>query len=423
MDQSGFDNQHREWVSATEAARILDVKRATLYAYASRGKIRGAPGGRGRERLYLRADLERIRRRAEARSGHTAVAAGALVWGEPVLDSGLTAIREDGPWYRGRGAVALARAGVRFEQVAELLWAGVLPDVPPRWRAGGLGLPRASLSALLGNERGPFSIFSVAVPALGARDPHRFSATEDEERARARALLTRLAALFAFHRGAAGLPEEAARAESVAEKVAFGLGARGGRDAVAALDRVLVVCADHELNASTFAARIAASTGADLYQCVCAALGTAAGPRHGAACDRVEALLREVRRPERAAEVVAARSRRGEEIPGVGHRLYPSGDPRAVPLLEVAREIASHSRSVRTISAVVEALARQGRGAPSVDFGVVAVAEALRLPPGSAAGLFALGRTAGWIAHVLEQRQSRALLRPRARYVGPRPSP
>ncbi len=109
MDPPGFDNPHDGLVDATGAARILGVKVATLYSYASRGRVRAFPSGRHREKRYLRADLERLRHRADARLGHEAVAAGALRWGEPVLSSALTEIRPDGPCYRGHRVVDLAR--------------------------------------------------------------------------------------------------------------------------------------------------------------------------------------------------------------------------------------------------------------------------------------------------------------------------
>jgi citrate synthase len=208
----------------------------------------------------------------------------------------------------------------------------------------------------------------------------------------------------------------AARANSVAESVTVALGAP--ERAVFAVERALVLCADHELNASTFAARVVASTGADLYACVAAALAAMTGPLHGGASDRVEALVDEVAEPKRAYDVVTARTVRGEAIPGFGHRLYPDGDPRVPPLLEAARDVAKKSRSLATVLSIAEAMKRARRELPNVDFGLVALARALGLPKGSAAALFALGRTAGWVAHALEQREAGYLLRPRAEYVG-----
>jgi citrate synthase len=120
--QRGFNNQPGDFLSAREAARFLGVKLATLYAYASRGLVRSTPAGTGGQRRYAAQDLERLKARHDARRGHAPVAAGALRWGEPVLASALTAIREDGPHYRGQSAASLAAGGVRFESVAEDGW-------------------------------------------------------------------------------------------------------------------------------------------------------------------------------------------------------------------------------------------------------------------------------------------------------------
>jgi citrate synthase len=182
---------------------------------------------------------------------------------------------------------------------------------------------------------------------------------------------------------------------------------------------MLVLLADHELNASTFAARVVASTRADVYACVAAALGAMAGPRHGAASDRMEALVAEIGRPEHAAAVANERTRRGEALPGFGHGFYDDGDPRAVPLLEGARALAPKARETRIVCALDEVMRDAGRPRANVDAAAVAVRAALGLPAGTAAGLFALSRTAGWIAHVLEQYEQGSLIRPRARVRAP----
>jgi citrate synthase len=191
--------------------------------------------------------------------------------------------------------------------------------------------------------------------------------------------------------------------------------------AVAPINQALVLCADHELNVSTFTARVTASSGADLYACVSAALAALSGPRHGGACDRIEALMQEVGRPERAATVVRERLRRGESVPGFGHQLYPKGDPRTPPLLEATWAVRPEPPAVRVVRAVLDAMAEAGHPPPAVDFALVALSAALGLPPGGAAAVFAVGRAAGWVAHVLEQREQGHLLRPRARYVEPPP--
>jgi citrate synthase len=419
MDPSGFDNPHEALVDAQEAARILGVKVATLYSYASRRWVRSFPSGRHREKRYLRDDLERLRHRADARLGHEAVAAGALRWGEPVLSSALTEIRPDGPSYRGHSAVELARTA-RFEAVAELLWTGVLPTTPTVWRR-----PRALPAGL---PRGPVDPIDALLSGLSAVRLARQRARARWARAAgprpctvasepgAPELVWTLVGLVAAAGGRR--PADALAGPDVASGVqrALGAQARGAR----LIEATLVACADHELNASSFAARVAASTGADTEACLLAALAAFSGPRHGAESLRVQALVSEAARPERARATLLARVRRGETLAGFGHPLYPSGDPRGALLLSLASQQPRPGRSLGTLEAVVAEATRLGLGEPTVDVGLLAVAHALQLPPWAGQVMFCIGRSAGWIAHVAEQRSSGELLRPRARYVGPR---
>ncbi|MFO0760055.1 MAG: citrate synthase family protein [Byssovorax sp.] len=419
VDQRGFDNQSSTTLSGREAAAFLGVKRETLYAYASRGLLRSEPGGPGRERRYLRDDLLRLKARHDARAGHGPVAASALRWGEPVLSSALTAIDDDGPIYRGYAAASLSRRAA-FEAVAELLWGDELPGGEVRWEAGDLGVSLARLAALVPAGAHPHLVLALAVPALGAADPARAHTAVEVEKRRARSLIMRMAALAGLGReeGRAAVPE-ALRERSVARALLRALGAKASALGEAAVNRALVVSADHELNASTFGVRVAASTGADLYACLSAGIATLSGPLHGGASDQVEALMAEAGRPEEARATVNERARRGEAIPGFGHTLYAEGDPRAAPLIEIARDLGPKRLPLRTLLALVEATRDTGRGEPTIDVGLCAVRAALGLPPGSAGALFAIGRAAGWVAHALEQRAQGFMLRPRARYVGP----
>jgi citrate synthase len=404
-------------VTAREAAAILDVKLPTLYAYVSRGQLVSAPGLRGPSRLYRRDEVERLKARHRARSGHGAVAAGALRFGEPSIESAITDITAVGPRYRGHAAVDLAAAGAGFEAVAELLWRGELPD-RCRWDPAPR-FPVQRLARLVPRGASPVTVLPLVVSALALGDPARFDASLAADIDRARALIRRMAAALALARGPAET-ERALAQNTVAATVAVALGRPATPAVVRAIDQLLVLCADHELNASSFAARVAASTGADLYACVGAALGALSGPRHGGAPDRVEALVAETGDAARAASVVHERARRGDAVPGFGHPLYPDGDPRATWMLAHFRGNAKPgpANPVRTLLAIAQAMQRSRREHPNLDFALAVAALSLGLGPGAAAALFAIGRAAGWIAHVFEQRQAGYLVRPRAKYVG-----
>lgn len=381
-----------ELIDAREACARLGVKAATLYTYVSRGLVRTVETGR-RSRLYVSTDVDRLGARSAARRGHAAVAVGALQFGEAVLDSGITSIRDGRLRYRGRDVVELVQAGTPFEQVAELLWNASAGEWPA--------------ASDLGGEVGPSALFRMlqALPSLALTDPLRLGGTAAVEHARARRLVRSLAA------SAVGGPIGTRR--SIAEGVARRLGRAEGAHLVNA---ALVASADHELNVSTFAARIAASAGADLYACVGAALYTFTGPKHGTSPDRVEALVAACARDGVATEV-RRRISLGEGLPGFGHPLYPRGDPRTPPLLALAQDLGP-PRASTTLLELIDFVGAEVGLLPTIDCGVLAIARALAAPPGTATLFFGLGRTAGWIAHVLEQRQSPALLRPRARYVG-----
>lgn len=390
------------FVSANEAAKLLGVKLTTLYAYASRGLVKSRGPSRTEGHFYDRADLERLLARSRARKGHTAVAASALRWGEPVLDSAITAIDERGPRFRGQLATELVHAGRSFEQVAELLWTGKLPAEAPRFRERVTSTTRAVSGRPLS------TLFAVLAREAGNE---RFEALErSAELERARGILLRLAR----HVG----PVAVRAAPSVAATVVRALGLAPSSEITRAVDTALVLLADHELNVSSFAARVTASAGSGLAASWLAGFSALTGARHGGASGVVEAWVREVGSAARVSRVLARMRARGQAIEGFRHTLYPAGDPRALPLLEMARQIGGKkSPGVRVIDAAIRYFEPRG-GKPNVDVGLAALSAALGAPPGTGTLLFAVGRSAGWVAHILEQREAGYLLRPRARYVG-----
>lgn len=319
-----------------------------------------------------------------------------------------------------------------FEEVCYLLWYGRVPSAQQltelRARFGALRELPDPLRRLIDQmpiQAHPMDILRTSVSALAL-----FELEETKPGVSSIGGAQRLTAVLPsilghFHRRRKGLPPLAARPDlSQAAYLLYALLDREPSELeTRAADVALILHADHELNASTFAARVVASTGADLYACIAGALAALTGPLHGGASDRVEALVDEVGSAARASDVLQARACRGDALPGFGHRLYPAGDPRVPPLLEAARDVGRRARKadrerLATVFAIGEAVERAGRAPPNLDFALVALARALGMRRGAVKALFAVGRLAGWVAHAIEQREAGFLLRPRAEYVG-----
>ncbi len=400
----------RGYRSAREAAGDLGISLPTLYAYVSRGLIRSEGERSSRERRYRAEDIDALKARKQRRDPGK-VAEAALHFGLPVLDSAISLITGDRLYYRGRDVATLAGT-TTLEQIAALLWNGELtaplPDVSvdlPRGRWRHLSALTAALT--------PIDAFQTVLPVAAAHDPTAYDLRPAAVQ-RAGLRILRLLAATAVRR--------AATSGSVARTLQRGWAPRAPA-AGALLETALVLCADHELNPSTFTARCVASARSTPYAVVAGGLATLQGALHGGTCERIEALFDEVGAPARAETVVGARLRRGEMLPGFGHPLYvkPARDPRAVILLERIRETRGATRGAVLARTLVERVRALVDVEPTIDFAVVALRRCLDLPSGAAVAIIAIGRTVGWIAHAIEQYQDERLIRPRARYVGVMP--
>lgn len=389
------------WIEAAEASRLLRVSRTTLYAYVSRGYVRSqATAGASRERLYSRDDIERLRRRTEARRDPDKAAARSLQWGLPVLESSIAFIDGKRLYYRGHDAVTLARSR-SVADVASLVWSGQFEG------ASSLSPPHLDAS-LEPDKTLPFVARAQAVlAAASVRDHAAFDLRADSVAHtgwRILHLLTRTARL------------SKASAATIDHALAHAWGVKTrGLDLIRS---ALILCADHELNVSSFTARCVASAGSHPYAVVIAGLAALEGTRHGGISARVESMLEGCQRAKHPRSAIAARLRRGESMDGFGHPLYRDGDPRASALLDMLHERYPKSRELAFVLEVVDAADALTRERPNVDFALVALARVLRLPSGSPLTLFAIGRTIGWIGHAIEQYATGQLIRPRAKYVG-----
>ncbi|HKR66294.1 MAG TPA: citrate/2-methylcitrate synthase [Thermoanaerobaculia bacterium] len=389
-----------DWIDAPAATRLLGVSRATLYAYVSRGFVRSEPvPGKVRERRYAREDVERLRVRAEERRNPEKAAQHALRWGVPVLESAITLIADGKLYYRGHDVAELAKTR-SLEEVASLVWTGRFDadvfDTPLHVVAG--GGPAADL---------PFiSRAQSILPIVAARDPLAYDLRPRSVAQTGWRIVNLLTSVAA----------ESRELESTVEQTLVRAWAPKSKHAEAVIRAALIVCADHELNVSAFTARCVASASSNPYSVVIAGLSALEGPKHGGGTARIAALLTELRRARDVRRTLADRLRRGETIDGFGHRLYADGDPRATLLLSMLPA----SKELTCLRSVASAAGHALGESPNLDFALVAVERALALPAGAALTLFAIGRTIGWIAHAIEQYETNAIIRPRARYVGPR---
>lgn len=352
-------------------------------------------------------------------------------------------------YYRGYEVGDLAGT-VPFEDVAFLLWRGELPtrrdaaDFRARLYAErGLPAPIAALLRSLPRDCHPLDALRTAVSLAAALDPDARASDADANVRKSLRLLNRVPEIVAaWHRLRTGRQPAAAAGQRSHAAYFLRLleDQEPSPEVVRVLDVILTLHADHEFNASTFAARVAVATLADLHAAVVAAIATLKGPRHGGANEDVLLMLQEIADPTRAEAFVTSRLGRREgrsraeradpkaRVPGFGHRVYRVDDARARVLRGMAKRMAEatgRTRMFAVAEAVYEAMRARTSLPVNVDFFSAVVYDALGVPADLCTSIFATGRIAGWCAHALEQYADNRLIRPRADYTGcaPRPLP
>lgn len=392
-------------LTSTEAAARLGVKVQTLYAYVSRGLIGRETAADGRSSLFDTEEIDEFMN-GRARADEPAP--------QPHIASSITRVDDAGLWVRGRELVSLS--GEAYEDVVDILWesgSGEVWDVPQALLDGVADLQSEMPAAAQGLDR-----LRATVAFASASDPMRHDLSARSVRSAGRQLLTLM--VDGLRDAKSGSPQ----GELLADRLWVALADRSGppiqRDA---LNAAMVLLIDHGLAASNFAARVAGSVRADPYSAVCAGLGVVGGALHGAASSGVHEMLESAAGSRGAAHAVGAARRRLGVLPGFGHKVYETRDPRCEELMIWISRAWHDDPRLRVVSEVHDVIRSRTDAVPNIDLALGALTFLANMPPSAGEVIFAVSRTAGWIAHAAEEYAEEAhRFRVRARYVGPEPS-
>lgn len=398
-------------LTTKETAELLGVKPETVYAYVSRGLLSSRRESGGRTSTFEAGEVEAL-----ARRNRREAAGSPGTGGELSVRTRITLIEQDRYYYRGVDAVELAGRH-SYEEVAEWLWTGrPAPGATFTAPEATVELARRAVEALSGHASAVDRL-RVAAIAAAAEDPLRFDLSEEAVLHTARTLIPTLVA---------ALPPVGYDHEDdgpLAHRLWARLTGRPADEAsLRVLDTALSLLADHDLAASTLAVRVAASARAHAYAAVSAGLGVLEGPLHGAAGGLAHRMLLDVLDQGTAVPVIAEELRAGRRVPGLGHRLYTGEDPRARVLFELLERIPRAESPLLAARDIVATTARHTPLHANVDLALAVFTVSCGMPATAAETIFAVARTAGWIAHALEEYGERPLrMRPSGHYVGPRP--
>lgn len=381
------------WLTAAEAAARLGVKRETLYAYVSRGTLHRTVDIDGRTSLFDPAEIDALKLGRSDRSE------GEL---RAVIATAITLVDDDALLLRGRPLVELATE-LGFPALADLLWQA--PADEP-WPAFDPTLA-TRLEGIVGLRQ--------LVAAASAADPLRDDRSARSVRAAGRRIIVAMT-----H----GLPLAGrAKGQSPVDALWRRLTKTAPGDAtLACLDLALGLLIDHGMASSTFAVRIAASIRADPYSVVSTGLGAIGGPLHGAASAAVHDLVADAARRDDAAGAVGAALRNSDHLPGFGHTIYTRQDPRYGALMAAIGSAWADDARLHHVHRIRDVVAERRADLPNVDLALGAFTWLAGMDRTAGETIFAIARSAGWLAHAMEEYGESSLrFRPRARYVGPRP--
>ncbi|MRG87679.1 citrate synthase [Salinibacillus xinjiangensis] len=347
-------------------------------------------------------------------------------------ESSISSIIDDQLTYVGYSIDDLAENS-SFEEVIFLLWNKRLPkqdelESLKKEIAQEMELPKAVIDHLKSYDLKtvhPMAALRTAVSMLGLYDEESDVMEEAANHRKAVRLQAKMPTIVtAFARIRQGEEPVAPRKDlGFAENFLYMLNGKEAESIeVEAINKALVLHADHELNASTFTSRVCVATLSDIYSGITSAIGALKGPLHGGANERVMKMLTEIGEPDKAVDIIKEKLANKEKIMGMGHRVYRKGDPRAKHLKKMSAHLTELTGQSKwyDMSVKIEEYMKEEKGLPAnVDFYSASVYHSLGIDHDLFTPIFAVSRVSGWLAHILEQYENNRLIRPRAEYVGP----
>lgn len=389
------------FITAEEAAARLGVKKATLYAYVSRGQLDRRKAVDGRHSMFDPDEVDALA------SGRRRPRRGQL---DTAIQSRITRVDLEHFGYRGQAIEDFITTP--FEHVAALLWGSPDPTHPWVNARESVAAARRVQAALDGDVLLIDRLRATAATAPTA-DPLRYDLSRDAVAGAGQRLVTAMVDSLPL------LGSE--RPGLLADRLWVRLTAAEPTDAgIAALNAALVLIADHGLATSTFAVRVAASVRADPYAVVTTGLGALGGTLHGAASGQVHRLFTRATQLDSATAGVSEILRRGGRVPGFGHTIYKHGDPRFTLLSRLVIDTYRRDQRLLIINDILNVVGERITALPNIDYAMGALTFLADMPADAGEAIFAIGRTAGWLAHAVEEYDEAPVrFRPQARYVGP----
>jgi citrate synthase len=399
-----------QWITAEEAANRLRVKRETIYAYVSRGRLASRRSDDGRGRVLDPADVDRLAFRS--RSARKSAPEG--------IESAITLIQDGSVFYRGRPAAELATSWT-FERVADHLWgAGSQPT--QAWEPSSAVVDiYQRVAAVLPSTALPVDMLRIAGACMAAFDPPEPALTPQILVATTKRFIATVLHAVPALSELEDIPKGGPR---LAALLWSRLNPRPpSANELSMLNSAMIMLADHDVARSTVSIRIAARAGLDAGGLIRLGMDSEGGPVKGVASLAIESFLHNLTSSDAVDVALMRRLKQGEPVPGFGHPVYPDHDPRADLILDWLRRAAQDRARLATVDEVIRNQLSRGLQPPNAGFALAAMTYVTGMVPGAGETIFVMSRSAGWIAHAIEVLELGPLERGHSTYTGSVPNP